>query len=56
MMYDALFTYEKFVAKLPDSYTEFANAWKKSFGPTYDTKILAKHIIEKPGDKIFSKT
>ena len=45
-MYDALFTYEKFIARLPESYKEFAHAWTKSFGPSYDTKILSRHIIQ----------
>jgi len=57
-MYDALFTYEKFIAKLPDSYKEFADTWTESFGDSYDTKILSRHIISnlQNGERIFNKT
>ena len=60
MMYDILFTYEKFIAPLPSTYKEFANAWTKEFkAGTFDTKCLAKHIIsgaKEAKDRIFQKT
>ena len=60
MMYDMLFTYEKFIGPLPYTFKEFANTWTKEFGGgTFDTKCMAKHIIsgaKEAKDRIFQKT
>ena len=47
MMYDALFTYNQFIGPLPSTYKEFADKWTKAFPVIYDTKVLAKHIMNK---------
>ena len=45
MMFDVLFTYEKFIAPLPRTFKEFAKEWKNTFGTVYDTKVLGRHIM-----------
>lgn len=42
-MYDWLYVYNQFVAKLPDTYTEFIKEWNTCFPHTYDNKVLAFH-------------
>ena len=58
-MYDALFTYGQFIGPLPSTYKEFAKKWTRAFPVIYDTKVLAKHIMNKAQsakETIFTKT
>ena len=50
-MYDVLFTYEKFIGPLPESFKEFAKVWTDAFPIIYDTKCLANHAIRTNREK-----
>jgi len=49
-MYDWLYCYNQFVAKLPETYTEFVHEWHSKFPNTFDNKVLAFN------SKVFFKT
>jgi len=57
-MYDWLYLYNQFIAKLPETFLDFATEWTKLFPYTFDTKVLAfnsKHFFKTALGTVYEK-